>query len=216
MDMIRRNYALSSFVVPAFCMVLAGAGCDQKPAAQVQPTAARPTPEKSFEDLARIAQDGIELSAGSSATGRVSQKTGASSRFQVYNTVTSEFIPPANANEVPRGTITVTTKSVYSLRQSAEDNDDEVVEQKGFNLMDEADGQDSGYKVMDEQLITETPANNKRGKEEIESVQRHADEDVRTYDFAYENNRWVLKSKLDPDTEKSIENAFERALRLQP
>ena len=41
------------------------------------------------------------------------------------------------------------------------------------------------------------------------------DDDVRTYDFAYENGRWVLKTDLDKEQEKLIELVFNFVLDRQ-
>ena len=153
--------------------------------------------------------------------GFVAQDPGARSQFTVFNTVTSQFIPAANPAEPNRGTITVTSRSVYSLRKVPDNADDEPVGESSaqgepFGPLDDSEDADSGIDVMDSELISASPDGSKVGAATVESVQRRADEDVRTYELAQENGRWVLKTKLDPETEKSIENAFGRALRLQP
>ena len=47
------------------------------------------------------------------------------------------------------------------------------------------------------------------------TVTRKADRQERKYELVYENGRWVLTTKLDPNTEQSIQYAFDRALESQ-
>ena len=69
------------------------------------------TPESSFAKVVQFVKDGIELPGD--VSGFVTTNSGASSRFNVHNTVTSKLIPPATPNDPYRGTITVTSTSVY-------------------------------------------------------------------------------------------------------
>lgn len=218
MDMIRRQYTLPSILLAACTLLVTSSGCEQKPATPVPPVALRATPEQSFEQIVKIVTDGLEMPGAGSMF--VTQRDGTSSRFQVHNSVASQLTPPANANESYRGTITVTSRSVYSLRQTKEEEDDEEAtsEQSGFGLEEEIDESGSGFQVMDDELITGGKNDDKAGGQEIERVQRHTDEEVRKYDFAYENDRWVIKSKVDPKAEgqAAIVGAITRALELQP
>ena len=89
----------------------------------------------------------------------VTQKIGTSSRFQVHNTVTSQFIPPADASDPYRGTITVTSRSVYSLRRSVEEADDEETRTgaqagSGFSMMDDWTRAARDFEVLDDELIS--------------------------------------------------------------
>jgi hypothetical protein len=150
----------------------------------------------------------------------VTQKDGTSSRFQVHNLVTSQLTAPASASDSYRGTITVTSRSVYSLRQTKEEDEEveALPEQSSFGMEEEIDEGGSGFQVMDQELITGSSKDKKTGGQEIEHVQRHTDEEVRKFDFAYENDRWVIKSKVDPKAEgqAAIISAITRALQLQP
>jgi hypothetical protein len=219
--MICRQKLDTMSILCAWTLAAACTGCHREPPSQVEAAIPRQTPEQSFQEIVRIVKDGIEMRGGGSVSGFVSQGTGASSRFQVNNTVTSEVIPPANSDDVYRGKITITSSSVYSLRRTGEESDDtrdeeKKVQDKSFSLLDDSEEESSGFDVMDDELVSASPNGEKLDKGPIESIQRRADEEVRSYDFAYENGRWVLKTKLDPKTEASIENAFNRALSLQP
>jgi hypothetical protein len=117
--------------------------------------------------------------------------------------------------------ITISTQSVYSLRKSAEKEKDDEKDKnqksdRGSGLLNESAESGPGFSSFDESLVTEAPDAGKPGSIEIDSVQRRADKVERVCELIYRNNRWELLTKFDPDTEASIENAFERALRLQP
>jgi hypothetical protein len=216
MDMIRRQFTLPSIFMAACALLVLG--CEQQPATPVPPVAVRPTAKQSFEQIVRFVTDGLEMPGAGSMY--VTQRDGTSSRFQVHNSVTSQITPPANANESYRGTITVTSRSVYSLRQAKEEEDEEEAppEQSSFGMEDEIEEGGTGFQVMDQELITGSKKDDKTGAQEIERVQRHTDEEVRKFDFAYENERWVIKSKIDPKAEgqAAIVSAITRALQLQP
>jgi hypothetical protein len=216
MDMIRRLYIVPSILMAACALLILG--CEQKPATPVPPIAVRATPEQSFEQIVKVVTDGLEMPGAGSMF--ITQKDGSSTRFQVHNSVTSKLTPPAGANESYRGTIVVTSRSVYSLRQTKEEEDEEAApaQQSSFGMEEEIDAGGSGFQVMDDELITGSKNDGKAGGQEIERVQRHTDEEVRKFDFAYENDRWVITSKIDPKAEgqAAIVGAITRALQLQP
>jgi hypothetical protein len=215
--MNRRHPILWTSILGTCVVAAAGMGCRRESPSQVQATPERPAAEVSFEVIAEIVKDGIEVRGGD-VSGFVTQNTGASSRFQVHNTVTSQLIPPATANDPYRGKITVTSRSVYSLRWSAEEDDkrEEEPVDNGFNLNDDSDDSGSGFSSLDRDLVSDSTDDEKAAATKLESVQRRPDEDVRTYDLVYQDGRWELTSKLDLKTEKAVENAFNRALSLQP
>jgi hypothetical protein len=195
-------------------------GCRDEQPPQATATTSPTTPEESFQEIVRLVKDGIEVQGGGPVS-VVVPGDNASTRFQVQNTVTSQIFPPSDANAAYRGTITVTSTSTYSLRKSTEDNGDDKNADKsakdnGFSLQGDSDEADPGFEAMDDQLVSDEPASDKTGATTIKKVQRRSDENVRTYDLVYDDGRWALTSKLDPETEKSIENAFKRALSLQP
>jgi len=217
MDMNLRHCTFRLVLLAAGPLLAINSGCNEQPATSVPTASTRPSPEDSFQQIVQVITDGLELPGAGSMF--VTQRDGSSSRFQVHNSITSKLTPPAAANEPYRGTITVTSRSVYSLRKIEEDaKDDRPAEQGGFGMMDEIDESGSGFEVMDRELVTGSKNDDKAGGQEIERVQRHSDEEVRNYEFAYENDRWVLKSKVDPKAEgqAAIASAIDRALRLQP
>jgi len=218
--MYRRHYILFTSILGT-CIAVAGTSCRRESSPPVQAAPERPAPETSFEALVELVKDGMVLPGGS-ASGFVSQNTGASSRFQVHNTVTSQLIPPATPADPYRGKITITSQSVYSLRRSAEDDDQKKRDEqnapadRGFGTLDDSQNSYSGFNSFDRGLVSDSSDDEKSGAAEIESVQRRPDSVDRTYDLVYQGGRWELTTKLDPKTEASVENAFQRALRLQP
>jgi hypothetical protein len=204
------------------CVVGAGgAGCQRESPSAGAGAAARVTPERSFREIANIVKDGLEMRGGGLPSGFVARESSSRSQFSVLNTVTSQLIPPTEPGGIYRGTITITSHSVYSLRRTPDsdiekDGDLANGDQSGPSLLDDDEDADSGISVMDDELISAAPDEEKPAAGSGETVSRRADEDVRTIDFAYEDDRWQLKTKLDPETEQSIINAIERALKLQP
>ena len=212
-----RHLNLLGLLLGALITFTFGAGCQQE-SAPVTDTV--PPAEKSFEEIARVVEEGLELPGGKSSS-FVDTSAGSRTRFQVLNEVTSKLIPPATPDEPYRGVITISTQSVYSLRTMAdkEQDDAKAKDQKsdrGSSLFDESAESGPGFSSFDQSLITEAPDADKPGNIEIDSVQRRADKVERNCELIYRNNRWELLTKFDPKTEASIENAFERALRLQP
>jgi hypothetical protein len=136
----------------------------------------------------------------------------------IRNEVTSELIPPSKEGEPYRGVITVTSQRDYSIQRAARGDspDDESVEkEEDARRNQSSDGQ--GVNILDNDLVKAPPDERRSDSGSSEGmVARLSDEDVSNYELEYENNRWVLKTKLDPDTELSIENAFNHVLSLQP
>jgi hypothetical protein len=200
-------------------------GCRQSSSTKISQSDTRPPAEQSFDEIAAIVKSALETGVGGVQSGFVSDQANARSHFSVHNVVTSEIIPPATPNENYRATITVKSRTSYSLRHLPEGDKKSEPDKKrsqgpdnGSNPLDESHGANSnGVEVVDDSLVT-SPSKTTRplpGRPE-DSVARMADEEARTYDLAYENSRWVLKSQLDLKTEMSVKNAFDYALKLQP
>jgi hypothetical protein len=226
--MIRLECIASTRHWCAIVLGLVSLGCQQSSPTKVSQSDARPAAEQSFDEISQIVKNALETGAGGMQGGFVSEKANARSHFSVHNTVSSKVIPPADPGETYRATITVTSRTDYSLRRipESEKKGDEKEKSKhggqdsGVNPLDDSRGTGStanGVEVLDDSLITSPtkPTRPLPGQPE-DSVARRADEEVRNYDLAYENNRWVLKTDLDLKTELSVKNAFDYALKLQP
>ena len=78
------------------------------------------------------------------------------------------------------------------------------------------DDENSGIEILDSDLVSQAPAESSRSPKEVEKItSRKKDEESRQYELIYENGRWDLKTKLDLETERMIQDAFQRALRTQ-
>lgn len=204
------------------------AGCQESATTNEEVVAVeRPDPEESFAEIVQFVRSQLETGVGGMPSGFVTQTEGGRrSQFVVRNDVTSDLIKPTKDNPNYRGTITVTTKSTYSYRRPEEDGrsgdsdgkSDENGKRRG--LLDETES--GGIDVMDSNLVSSPSGDNKKDNskdsdgESTEVVTRQPFEDARTFDFEYENDRWVLKTEPNPKTEQAIQNAFERALETQP
>jgi hypothetical protein len=218
---------LHSAFVAALCAVVSiGSGCrEQSTVSEPSATssnAAKPSPEESFESIVETFRRGV----AEIPIGFVLRDSSGHSRMTGENKVSHELIPPANEGDPYKGIITVESKSQYSIQRSTSEDDDEAEsdEQSSnqnadtFAALDE----ESGAEILDPDLISTAGAGGQVRPTVPESpektqptVARKKDEQKRQYELVYEGGKWVLTTKLDPETEQSIQNAFDRALKTQ-
>jgi hypothetical protein len=201
-------------------------GCQQHAATSSHQTDTRPAAEQSFEEIAHVVKSALETGAGGVQGGFVDDKGNARSQFSVHNDVKSEIIPPTAPSENYRAKITVTSRTTYSLRRipdSEKKSNDQDSKKKnngqdsGANPADDAPKTGpNGVEVLDQDLVSTSKGKPLPGGKLDDAVSRLADEESRTYDLAYENGHWALKTELDPKTEQSVSNAFKFALSQQP
>lgn len=180
-----------------------------------------PTPEESFQLVVDTFRRAVDTDAGAQAGFLYRDQDGHSS-LSIRKNVTDNLIAPSKEGESYRGTITVTSQFSYSLHMTPDaDNDKLGGSDKGKGGSDQRGyGDDSsdetGVDVLDKNLIAAvTKSDNPSPLQTDQVVARRTDDEVRTYELAYEDGRWVLKTKLDPKTEQSIQYAFEHALASQ-
>ena len=224
-----RRSAVISTVLGACMVGLTCAGCQSETSSTQGGAAARPGPKESFDGIVQFVRRQLETGTSEIPSGFVMEKHGRRSQFVIRNDVTSELIPPSKEGEAYRATITVTSKSTYSLRRTEEsertDGDNgKRGSDEGYesgSLLGDSDADSSGFAVFDNDLVSPAPKSGAKDKDAAAEdattvVTRQVDEDESKFDFAYENGKWVLKTEPDPETERSIKAAFERALRMQP
>jgi hypothetical protein len=223
--MILRQRILVAILCGACGLGLASPGCQRSSSTQTTQTDARPAAEKSFDEIADIVKRALETGIGGVQGGFVSEKASARTQFSVHNEVTSAITPPTGPNDNYCATVTVTSRTTYSLRHMPETEKKSGEPEKKKNgghdlgpaLPDDSDSSGSnGVEVLDQNLVTSASKTKAVPGKSDDEVNRRADEDVHTYKLAYENNHWVLKSELDPKTEQSVINAFKFALDSQP
>jgi len=217
MSVRRLSFAPLLFVA---ALALASAGCQEKSASTAARIPVRPTPDKSFEQIVKLIKQGIELDNGSPSA-IVFQKSGERSQITIHNEVTSALVPPTKEGDPYRGTITVTSHTVYSLRRSAESTDGTKGSEKSDSgpdstPPDSTDKAASDVDVLDSNLVSTPASSGRPAKVAGDTVARRADDDVRVFELKYENGRWEQVTKTDPKTEQAVQMAFDRALRVQP
>jgi hypothetical protein len=218
--MNRGLYALLISLLGICVIAFVAVGCRHESASSVPTALPRATPEEGFEKVVEIFRDGMEIAGGSS--GFVTQDAGAGSRFQVHNTVTSELIAPSKPDEPYRGTITVSSQSIYSFHRQTDDDDKKDHKKNndqpanGPNQSSTLGNSDSDFKSFNQSVVSDPSQDDKGSSDGTPAVERRPDNVDRTYQLVYQGGRWELVTKLDPKTEASVQHAFERAFRLQP
>ena len=200
--------------------VLPNVGCNDTSATDAARLRAQITPEKSFQDVVRLIKDGIELD-GDVPNAFVFQRAGERSQISVHNEVSSTLIPPAKEGEPYRGTIMITSRSVYSLRRTS-DPSEEKQEPETSESTDSGSSRDSttddesGVDVLDSNLVSPAPRGGKSVAGHGDTVARREDDTERSFEFVRKDNLWTQVTPTDPETELAVQRAFDRALKAQP
>ena len=180
---------------------------------------AKPGPEESFELIVETFRRGVE----DVPIGFVVRRESGHSRMVGKNDVKHELIPPSQEGEPYKAIITVDSKSSYSIQRSGSSDDDDAKQDDSSRDATQADdlaNDPGGVEVFDSDLVNASPSGGStRGNGEGATepiVRRQADDwPARKYELEYRSGRWELLTKLDPETEQSIQNAFDQALKTQ-
>ena len=140
-------------VLGASLLGAAGSGCRQEPISQA--AVPRPSPQESFEEIVRVVTTALDTNTGGVPSGFVSSDDGGRSQFVVNNEVTSQLIPPEREGDIYRGTITVASRSYYSLLRSdgPSISDKKARQESDFSMLDDSDGRDGELSAGDDGLI---------------------------------------------------------------
>jgi hypothetical protein len=197
--------------------VLLCTGCQQESDSQATAARKQVTPEESFKEIATLFAQSVQTGAGGMPGGFIAQEEDGHSRLVIKNDVKSQFIPPAKDGEPYRGIITVTSQYDYSLQRIVGSSEQEKGRDEENGDAERRGWDDQGGNILDNDLI-KRPSKTRRAESEPaeDIIARRSDEDVKQYELEYVDSRWVLKTPLNPDTERSIENAFDHILSLQP
>jgi hypothetical protein len=178
---------------------------------------AKAGPEESLSQIMDVFRRRME----DTPIGFVATNSGGRTAMTGMNKVSYEFVRPANDVEPYRAVVTVKSQSQYSILRTAEpskeDGRDKAKNGQPPETLDEADADalafDSGTSgSAAEDKSSEKSTASRAGEA---PVARRPDEEVRKYELIYESGRWKLVTKLNEQTEKSIENAFSNALNTQ-
>jgi hypothetical protein len=198
-------------------------GCDQKATPVVQPAAPRvsadPTPEEKFDYIVETFRRGVE---DPNIFFRVARE-GGHSMLAGQNAVTHELIKPAKEGEPYRGIITVTSESRYSIERSSDRAEEKARQEQAPNQNSESPLGDlnpsDGIDILDSDLAGQPSASGPSSRPNAvtsdSTVARRRDQSDRKYELEYHEGRWVLLTKLDPETEQGIQHAFDHALKTQ-
>jgi hypothetical protein len=217
MTQIHSRYVLLASLLTVAAGVVGCQGQSGGTDANAARALAEPGPEESFELIVETFRRGIE----DVPIGFVLHNSEGHSMMTGRNEVSHELIRPTKDGEPYRAVITVGSQSRYSIQRSTSDEEesDEADEQPSDPLAEE--GEESDLQLFDRELVGPGSAKQDRQpppstKENAEkTVTRQADKQERKYELVYENGKWTLVTKLDPETEQSIQNAFKRALEMQ-
>jgi hypothetical protein len=177
----------------------------------------KPGPEESFKLIVETFRRGIE----DIPIGFVIRQEGGQSMMVGKNEVSHELIRPTKEGEPYRAIVTVTSESRYSIQRSREETPPEDAREElpvASDLTDDS-AEEDGQEIFDTELVGAADSRNEPRRTAPgatdQFVARRPDEGQRAYELVYENGRWSLVSKLDPETEQSIRDAFNRALKTQ-
>jgi hypothetical protein len=176
-------------------------------------------PEESFELIVETFRRGVE----DVQIGFRMPREGGHSMMVGKNEVSHVLIRPAKEGEPYKGIIKVDSESRYSIKKSTEEDEEseseESSEEEEAPSRLNATGEPSGTEILDTELVGTTGGVGKTSRSKLPAgdsvVSRRPDQMKREYELLYQNGRWELVTKLDPETEQSIDNAFKHALQTQ-
>jgi hypothetical protein len=174
-------------------------------------------PEDSFDVILETFRRGVE----GVKIGFVARREGGHSMMSGDNKVSHELIPPRNDGDPYKAIITVESQSSYSLQRTITTDDHEENNNSGSkNSSPGLGSEDNPVDILDSDLVgnpTEAAAPS-RAQANVDSTtiaRRPQAPTKKSYELQYENGRWGLVTKLDPETEQGIKNAFDHALKTQ-
>ncbi len=189
-------------------------GCPKTPPKPVTPVEPpKPMAQVRFE---RIAEDMKRIVGDDDP--RLNRDTGVpgGGNAEWSRELTQQLEPPKTEGDNYRGKITITTRyklTVFTKKNNKKDDKEESgSESNNADPLDPTgEGTDSlgpGMPELPESvggslLTADSP------------IKTMDNEKVRTFQLEYVNDRWKLITKTDPDTEKSIQAAFDYALKRQ-
>lgn len=186
------------------CLLLSSGGCeDQSPAPAPAPPAPPPSPEVRWE---RFLTD-FRSRLASNPNGLPSYG-GSDSYYGDYSVASSELIPPETENGVYRAKLVIKTKSSITVYNTEED--DPQPQNGASNPA--ADAGDAALK----EILGVNVATESGGRPPLKApieTRDFAEEIV--CELAYVENRWILKTELDPETSAFLSAAFRMALERQ-
>jgi hypothetical protein len=207
-----RQALLAAGVVVAVCCVSCNQQNSQSSAAAKN---VKPGPEESFN----VIYDTFRRQMEEAPVGFVVSDSNTRSMMSGAIKVSGDLIRPTNDTDPFKAVITVVSQSRYSITRTVEDVDEkprdkdaDAKQDDPLAVGDDASFFDSGAKSKG---TIENPAPRKTPRPGEEAVTRRPDEAERKFELLYQNGRWTLITKPNPDTEQAVQNAFKNALETQ-
>jgi hypothetical protein len=198
--------------------VLSGISCNDHSAGTKRAAVnAKPGPEESFETIMEMFHRRME----ETPIGFVVTDSNSRSTLTGTNEVSHELIKPADPGAPYKAVVTVKSKSRYWIARTKEtdDSDREKAAKDAAARNDAAATESSDEKTKSFEPAVSAPADGTRSHLSPIAGERTAlpssDDDTRKYELVYENGRWKLVTELNPETEQSVQNAFNNALDTQ-
>ncbi|HVT26805.1 MAG TPA: hypothetical protein VHE81_02195 [Lacipirellulaceae bacterium] len=213
--LLRRIVLAICVTLPAIC-----AGCNRHAADATHTPTAKPTPEERFKRVVESFRRRVE----EPQIGFVVSAGDTRSTMFGTNKVTYKLTPPTAGDDHYKAVITVVRESHYSLRQTKSSADsvdhDQNSRNQGTSLLDDP-SEKKGIDILGSDLAgskahsdnSQSTPTSPDSSEEV--VRRQPDREERNFQLVYNDDRWVLLTKTDPKTEKSIQFAFDEALASQ-
>jgi hypothetical protein len=182
-------------------------------------TGAKPGPEESFDLILETFRRGVE----GVKVGFVARREGGHSLMSGNNKVSHELIPPKTEGDPYKAIITVQSESSYSLKRTTPTDSRDDNKSGNQDSQSGIAGEDDpvGIDILDSDLVgkpADTGPTSRPAPANVDTTtiaRRPPSAAKKSYELRYENGRWTLVSKLDPDTEQGIANAFAYALNTQ-
>jgi hypothetical protein len=171
----------------------------------------KPSPEESFaliyETFCRRMEEAPVGFVVSGSTGSTTM-TGT-------NKVSKELIPPTNDTEPYKAIITVASQTQYTLQRAPDASDDSPHEKSGTQKKSDVPAESDDKNALAFDSSSEITKSHSPLHATAEAVTRRELKGDTKYELIYENGRWKLVTKLNPETEQSVQFAFNSALDTQ-
>jgi hypothetical protein len=172
----------------------------------------KPTPEDTLSFVMETFRRRVE----ETPIGFVIADSNGRSTMTGTNKVNHEMIRPADGSDKLKAIVTVTSQSRYSIKRSKETTEEKPEDAAKKNSLANPEDEQNGVESFDPSVASKPSAETSPSTGRSEDVvARRPEEETRKYELDYVDGRWTLVTKLDPDTESSIQNAFKNALDVQ-
>ena len=209
---IRQTLLAAGVVVAASCI-----SCNQQNSQSGLAASknAKPGPEESFN----LIYDTFRRQMEDAPVGFVVSDSTTRTMMSGAIKVSGDLIRPTNETDPFKAVITVVSQSHYSIKRTIDDSNEKLHEKDADAKKDDPLAVDNDASFFEtgtnSQDASDNHASRTAPRPGEEAVSRRPDEATRKYELLYQNGRWTLVTKLNPETEQSVQNAFNNALDTQ-